>query len=116
MKIAEFLALVPLLFVVEGFSSSITSNVRHPTCIELHREERDDTRRTYLNQAVMAGFALVAGAQSTFAAGSTTNMDTGMATTKNKKLGGLALKIRSVGVIMVGEHCFCSPFKLMHTA
>jgi hypothetical protein len=119
MKIVELAGLVLLLFASgESFSVSIETCSRCPSSTRLHQqilqpEDFDNTRRSYLNRAITAAFAFDIGANlPTIAAAATTvNGENGMTTTKNKKLGGLALKIRSVGLILVSQIFLVNPKK-----
>jgi hypothetical protein len=58
-------------------------------------------RRSLLYQAGLVAFNLVVGVQPTFGAGTMSTVETGAPASKNKKLGGLAFKIQSVGHVMV---------------
>ena len=78
-------------------------------------DSQPSLRRSFLNQSVLAGFSLVVGIQPTFAAG-TSMVENSMPSSKNKKLGGLASKIQSVGHVMVSRkvvsfqyRCYVSP-------
>jgi hypothetical protein len=70
---------------------------------KLHVEDYDATRRKYLMNSLITAVSPTFIAQPVLATSTSpgTGSDSGMATTKNKKIGGLALKIRSVGHIMV---------------
>lgn len=61
----------------------------------------DSSRRKYLVSSLISVVALPLTDRPVFAIDTGTSADNGMVSTKNKKIGGLALKIRSVGHIMV---------------
>lgn len=65
-------------------------------------DEQLGMRRSLLNSAVLAGFSFIAGVQPALATG-TSMVQNGMPSPKNKKLGGLAFKIQSVGYVMVSN-------------
>lgn len=117
MKIATLVGFLSLFGVGESFFVSQTvesvrregQRARLPER-RLNTEDYDTTRRNYLMNALICSVSLTVTVQPSLAisASSVSGSDSGMATTKNKKIGGLALKIRSVGHIMVREHyVFC---------
>jgi hypothetical protein len=65
-------------------------------------DPKQGVRRAFLSQTVLVGFNLVMGIQSSSAAGTST-VESVMPSSKNKKLGGLAFKIQSVGHVMVSQ-------------
>jgi hypothetical protein len=104
------LSLPALAYLLIGTGESYvltteSSNLRHSRRrnIRLRCESADPQlgmRRSFLTHSVLAGFNLVIGIQPTFAAG-TSMIENGAPSSKNKKLGGLAFKIQSVGHVMV---------------
>ncbi len=69
-------------------------------------DEQLGLRRSLLNNAVLAGFSFITGVQPALAA-ETSMVPSGMPPPKNKKLGGLAFKIQSVGYVMVSYRLLC---------
>jgi hypothetical protein len=65
-------------------------------------DPQQGVRRAFLSQTVLVGFNFLVGIQSTSAAGTST-VESVMPSSKNKKLGGLAFKIQSVGHVMVSH-------------
>ena len=107
MKILGLPAIFYLLLISQGESyvSTTSSGLQHSRIrnTRLRCELSDPQlglRRSILKQTVLVGCNLVFGPQPTFAAG-TSIVDTAVPSSKNKKLGGLAFKIQSVGHVMV---------------
>jgi hypothetical protein len=89
----------------ESYAWTTSSDLRrsrrrniHLRCESLDKKLR--LRRSFLNQVGLAGFNLIVGTQPAIAAG-TSMVETGVPSSKNKKLGGLAFKIQSIGHVMV---------------
>jgi hypothetical protein len=108
MKIVNLFGLFCLFCVGESFSvlprvGSRRSEKQLTRLRErrVHGENYDATRRNFLTNSLITAGSLTFTGQPVLAVPTPTGSENGMATTKNKKIGGLALKIRSVGHIMV---------------
>ena len=95
-----------LITIGESYQLAKSTNLRQRRQRNLRLQctssgPQQDVRRAFLSQTVLVGFNLVVGIQSTSAAGSSTAEN--ITSSKNKKLGGLAFKIQSVGNVMVSH-------------
>lgn len=88
----SFFAAYTIVDFAEQYRRSTSRYVR-----KAHTEAFDDVRRNCILTLLTTSASFAA--HPVFAI--STAADNGMTTTKNKKIGGLALKIRSVGQIMV---------------